>query len=374
MKSTLFSLLFLSFSLVSAAEPFRFPEGKHGQGELKYINGLPVLVVAGKPEEIGAQMGTLALKPAAGAVRVFKDYLKKEGLEVLWPVLVKVSRQQFAKFPAEYQREVEAIAKASGVERDLLIVANTIEDLRKLAGCSGLVVEPGRSASGATLFGRNWDFMPLENLHAYSLVTVYRPAGKRAFVTVGFPGVITSASAMNADGFAFGGNEVRATADGSDPLDLKGVPASVVGRRLLEECGTLADAEKWLRANRPASMVILVACDKTGGAVFESTTKNLHVRRATEGLCIGTNHFVSKELAVQKVCRRYQALSEAAKVPKLSVADVSRRLHAAHQGAWTLQSMVFEPTAGRLHLAFSNGKDSATTRPLQTLDLKPLFK
>ena len=27
-----------------AAEPFRFPEGKHGKGELKYVNGVPVLV------------------------------------------------------------------------------------------------------------------------------------------------------------------------------------------------------------------------------------------------------------------------------------------------------------------------------------------
>ena len=26
-----------------AEEPFRFPEGKHGKGEFKYVNGVPVL-------------------------------------------------------------------------------------------------------------------------------------------------------------------------------------------------------------------------------------------------------------------------------------------------------------------------------------------
>src|SRR5438552_3131540 len=44
--------------------PFRYPEGKHGKGELRYVHGLPVLTVAGTPEEIGEQVGVLALRPA----------------------------------------------------------------------------------------------------------------------------------------------------------------------------------------------------------------------------------------------------------------------------------------------------------------------
>jgi hypothetical protein len=45
-------------------EPFRYPEAKHGAGELRSINRIPVLMVAGTPEEMGEQMGVLALKPA----------------------------------------------------------------------------------------------------------------------------------------------------------------------------------------------------------------------------------------------------------------------------------------------------------------------
>src|SRR5436190_1220366 len=48
------------------AEPFRYPEAKHGKGELKYVNGVPVLRVEGTPAEVGEQLGVLALKPAAG--------------------------------------------------------------------------------------------------------------------------------------------------------------------------------------------------------------------------------------------------------------------------------------------------------------------
>src|SRR5437588_12167865 len=51
-------------SAAAPAEPFRFPEKQHGKGELKYINKIPVLTVEGTPEEIGEQVGVLALKTA----------------------------------------------------------------------------------------------------------------------------------------------------------------------------------------------------------------------------------------------------------------------------------------------------------------------
>src|SRR5205814_8314077 len=60
----LVGLGFLVPAAAHAAEPFRFPEQKHGQGELRYINGLPVLMVEGTPEAIGEQAAFLAVKPA----------------------------------------------------------------------------------------------------------------------------------------------------------------------------------------------------------------------------------------------------------------------------------------------------------------------
>ena len=51
--------------------------------------------------------------------------------------------------------------KQSGVDRDLLIVGNTMFDVKKIGGCSTLIVEPDRSATGGPLFGRNLDFPTL---------------------------------------------------------------------------------------------------------------------------------------------------------------------------------------------------------------------
>src|SRR5437660_870613 len=50
------------------APPFRYPEGRHGKGELKYVRGIPVLVVGGTPDEMGEAVGALAVKPAKRAL------------------------------------------------------------------------------------------------------------------------------------------------------------------------------------------------------------------------------------------------------------------------------------------------------------------
>ncbi len=56
----------------------------------------------------------------------------------------------------------------------------------------------------------------------------------------------------------------------------------------------------------------------------------------------------------------------------LAVADVRRRLQAANQGSWTIQTMVFEPAALKIHLSIGAGPTSA--RPLTTIDLAPLLR
>jgi hypothetical protein len=154
-------LAFGTVSLGRADEPFRFPEAKHGQGELKYIQGIPVLVVAGTPEEMGEQMGVLGVKPAAQAVAVLKNVLKQHRLDLLVPLLVRFGEGQIKKYPEPYRREFEALVKASGLPRDILVIGNTFNELRHLAGCSGLMIGPEHSKTGGALMGRNWDFPPV---------------------------------------------------------------------------------------------------------------------------------------------------------------------------------------------------------------------
>jgi hypothetical protein len=56
--------------IAKADDGFRFPEARHGKGQLKYHQELPVLVVEGSPREIGEQIGVLAVKPIAAEYKV----------------------------------------------------------------------------------------------------------------------------------------------------------------------------------------------------------------------------------------------------------------------------------------------------------------
>src|SRR6516162_1367504 len=116
MKRPITSLaMFVFFSAgVFADEPFRYPERKHGKGELKYVNDLPVLVVAGAPEEMGEQIGILGVKPVAKKM----DGLVRKLIGPAWPLVVKACDSLYRRFPPDYQRQVEAMAKSSGIDRD----------------------------------------------------------------------------------------------------------------------------------------------------------------------------------------------------------------------------------------------------------------
>jgi hypothetical protein len=355
-----------------AAEPFRFPEGKHGKGELRYRNGIPVLTVAGTPEEMGEQAGVLAVKPVPKLVTLLEDFLKVRKLDRILPLVKQLSKALYARFPEEYRREVEAVAKGAGQDVDLVILGNTVPELMKLAGCSAFVVEAGRSRTGAPLVGRNWDFTPLGVLHEYSLVTVYRPDGKRPFAVVGLPGLLTGGTAVNDAGLLAASNEANKPGDGSPAFEANGLPFVAALRRLMERCDGVAAAEKYLREVKPTASVLLTVCDAHRGAVFEVTPKSFAVRGAEDGLCLCTNHFRARELATDRKCWRYDQLVKLAGQEKFAVADVARVMHAVNQGEATLQSMVLEPAALRLHVAF--GKGPASGKPLRVLELKPLLQ
>src|SRR5262245_63844651 len=184
-----------------AAEPFRFPEAKAGtSGQLKYVNQVPVLVASGTPDEIGEAVGTLALKPGQHATDYPRDLLKLHRIELFWPLLVKSGNGLFQHFPDEYRKELDAMSQASKVDRERLVVGNTMFDLKSVFACSAVLTEKDRSATGGPLLARNLDYPSLGYINEYSLVTVYRPKGKHAFAEGGIAGLVGVVCGMSGDG------------------------------------------------------------------------------------------------------------------------------------------------------------------------------
>jgi predicted choloylglycine hydrolase len=367
------------FSL-QAAEPFRFPTGKAGdKAELKYINDLPVLVASGTPEEIGSSVGALGLKSAAKALDYPRELLKFHNAEMLWNLFLTTGNAMVRHFPPEYSKELDALVKGARADRDKVVAGNTLFDLKKAFACSALMIEAERSATGAPLLGRNLDYPSLGYIQHYSLVTVYRPAGKHAFASVGFPGLLGCLSGMNDAGLCLAILEVFDLKQGEKAFDPEGIPYALCNRKILEECTTIDEAFTLLSGLRRTTTINLVLADRKGVAVFEVTPGRVVRRNGEKGTCSCTNHYCTAPLKpadpldVNDSYGRFASLNKVrAASRKLTPDDVRKQLDKVNLGTLTLQTMVFEPATLKLHLA--TGDVPASSLPLRTLDLAPLLK
>jgi hypothetical protein len=352
-----------------------FPAAKHGNGELKYVEGVPVLVLKGKPAEMGEQFGALAIKNAPDLPGLHKNFLKDSGMEGRYPIILTLARQLKPNFPKHHLEELEAATADFEGHESRMIFANTVADLSSGMGCSTLVVEKERSKTGGPLFGRNFDWLPTKGITEHTLIAVYKGEGKRAFAAVTVTPILGVISGMNDAGLSVTINEIslRKSKDGA-AFNWKGTPLLFAFRRVLEECATVAEAEKLLRSMERTTSCCMTICDRDGGLVFEITPKHLVARPADNGVCCCTNHFRTQELTVTNKCWRFDKLKHLCADPegKLGVKDIFTHLDEVHQGKATLQSMVFEPRDRILHLAYGEGP--ATRRDVHRIDLGKLFE
>jgi hypothetical protein len=397
------------------AEPFRYRAGKHGNGELKFVDTIPVLVLRGTPEEIGEQTGVLAVRQAKSLFQYPRDYFRYETTNdmrrqfpkftpeelksavsvaerTLWPKVQKKATTVLSNAPAAHRAELDALIKHGNVDGPLLTAANGMFDLghvtaaQFLFGCSSLIVPPQQSATKGLLFGRNLDFYHFGYLHHYSMVLVYRSSDpkKHAFASAGFPGFVGCFTGMNDAGLTIASHEVQ-DPNTTTRFNPKGVPFAAAYRRILEECTTIGEAIKLLDSMERASVTSLVIADTEGGAVIEVTPDTLAIRRFKEKTGVCTNHFcVTKTPDLKEefaTFQRFDILTKAVATQKaggFGIDVVQQGLHDARlfdkeKNDMTIQTFVFEPTKRVVHLSFGAGKVPATAGKHTTLDLKELW-
>jgi isopenicillin-N N-acyltransferase-like protein len=351
---------------------FRYSAEHYKGGELRIVHQLPVLIVSGSPEEIGEQIGALALRPAQRLKQIPYDLAKLQHTEHLFPILLQVGKVMLPQFLDDYRKEMAAMSKSGDMDIDLLTVVNTIDDLDRIGGCSSITIEPAHSATGGMLMARNLDYSPIpEDVPNYTLITVYHPRGKLSFASVGFPGWLGVLSGMNEAGLTLATHDVKQSADHSPAFTPIGTPMTLSFRRVLEECRTVAEAERLMKSVKRTTYLSIAVADKQNCAILELTPKSVVVRRPENGMLLCTNHFRSPELRVDTNCQRYANLSAGGLTGKVDLTQIWQRLHKASWGG-TFQSMVFEPSLLKLHLAY--GTPPATSQTPRMVDLADLLK
>jgi len=340
--------------------------------EIKIHEGVPIVTVSGTPEQIGAQLGSLLKQPISDLLERHDAFAKGFGFSKPVELLLKTGHLMLPLFPEPHRRELQSLVKVSGVDLDLLVFGNIMYELSRFPACSTIAVEPTRSANGNLLLGRNLDFPTFGFLDKYSVVVVYRPEGKHAFAAVTFPGFFGVASGMNDAGLCLAQLEVGKTSETGPHINFSGTPVALCFRRLLEECETVDEAEKMLREQKRFIMCNLALCDREQSVVLEITPKSVIRRNADKGISLCTNHFRTSELLFDNSCWRYSKLLEAGQKEKLDLSEIAKHLHGVNVGKRTIQTMIFEPNALRIHLSL--GPAPSSQHPLKAIDLAELFR
>ena len=102
----------LAVANVQAAQPRPFDEGRSGQAELRYINDLPVLTVAGTPEEIGRQKSVLMGEGVKKLAEYPKRFIERAGGEERWLKLLAMAKALLPQFPADHLAEISIVSRA----------------------------------------------------------------------------------------------------------------------------------------------------------------------------------------------------------------------------------------------------------------------
>jgi predicted choloylglycine hydrolase len=250
----------------------------------------------------------------------------------------------------EHLAEIKALAAATGLGESETMLVNCFLDLTPSVACSTISLPADASPDHVARFARNLDFDSLGIADKYSVVLVYHPTDRYAFVTIGWPGMIGALSGMNEHGLTLANMEVDRSMRPPQAM-----PYTLLYRTVLERCKNLDEAIALLKATPIQSANNLMVMDGDGNrAVVELTPESVVVRRGqSDAALISTNHQRGQDADTPGKCDRYDFLHDTARKDfgRVDVAELKSMLKHVEQQDLTMQSMIFEPQNRVIYLA-----------------------
>lgn len=205
------------------------------------VDGHPVLVVRGTPEEMGTQYGERLrdavqsnLRRVLHGLGLFETV--RTGDWFPWKLRAAWEAQK-GHIPGRHVREMDALADSAGVRREHVYWTNVFPEHFH---CSGLALRGAATEGGILLHGRILDYMTEVGLQATAVAVVHVPRDRHAWINVGYAGCIGSVTGMNARGLAMG--EMGGRGEGH----LDGIPMTFLMREVLERFETTEEALAWI--------------------------------------------------------------------------------------------------------------------------------
>lgn len=211
-----------------------------------------------------------------------------------------------------FDEEMQAFARAIGVETESVVAANLSYDLLLAQiGCSTMAL----ATPEGPVLARNMDWFPENLLAQASCLVKYHRRGEPAFAAAGWAGATGLVTGMSAKGFAVALNAVLSP-EGSYST---GYPVLLHLRRVVEDAADFRQAREMLTYRRLASPALFTLVGRTNDErlVIERSPKTHAVRKPRgDKPLVATNDyrllFRPAESSVSELtrttCHRYDAL------------------------------------------------------------------
>ena len=253
-------------------------------GELKYVEGIAFLKLSGTDYEMGLQHGVLLKEER----EQFNKMLDKYSSIPIWlrRLFMRSSLlSSAAQFPEFIQQEMQGLAEGAGVTYVDVVYDNFVGAY----GCTSALVQDNNTL----LHGRNMDW-PKAEMGNYTVVIEYNPEGKYRYVSVMFPGVVTTLTGMNQNGITLSFNASDILGEGEE-FDMS---VFFTSNKVLATASSMADVDTLPnRFETPlGGMVIIGSAFEQSGAIYDIAGKNVYKNPLGSEPFIGvSNHFKNRE-------------------------------------------------------------------------------
>jgi len=287
--------------------------------------GLWEMYVSGSPFELGVKNGKLSQQLIVDQEIAFTQQIRQMipspgYLKFLRYVTGFINRNLPNHVTEEYKEEIYGVSMAAadsfswvGTKYSRILNYHAAHDIGHalqnlmLVGCTSFGAWDSKTANGAMLLGRNFDFWVGDKFSENKIVAFYKPekGNKFAFVTWGgFTGVV---SGMNDKGLTVTINAARSDI----PWAGAATPVSLVAREILQYAANINEAIAIAHKRKmfvSESFLVGSAADHKA-VLIEKTPDTLSIYDAASDHLLCTNHYQSNLFQQQKLNKEQKANS-----------------------------------------------------------------
>ncbi len=314
-------------------------------GQQSVRDGVTVLSLIGDPATLGRQAGELL----APQTQVMLTALS------LHPAMTGMLRAgdadpRITAIPPEYRDEITAWAKSATCDVGKLLRANLAVDVL----CTAVVRLPDAAANRPLMIARNMDFAPAQLLGPRTVLIARRPTGRRASVSIGWPGYVGIVSGMNDAGVSacLLLNHAAAPNTSGNSLGFR-------LRAILDQAGSLQEALALFSATPTGSSNYVLLADAASAAVVWWSGDEVQRMDAKDGWVLCTNARIDPDTHQPLDARGKHVHHLTGENRNPDIAWMKGVLSASYMPGINAQAMVLVPATRTVHLALFDGKAAA---------------